>query len=40
MGNEHQVFFFHTEVRWLSHEKILSRMAKLKEEIAIFFREY
>ena len=39
MGNEHQVLF-HTEVRWVSREKILTRMAKLKEEIAIFLREY
>ena len=39
MGNEHQVLLFHTEVQWLSREKILTRMAKLKE-IAIFLREY
>ena len=40
MGNEHQVLLFHTEVRWLSREKILTRIAKLKGEIAIFFQEY
>ena len=40
MGNEHQVLLFHTEVRWLFHEKILTRLAKLKEEITIFLREY
>ena len=40
MGNEHQVLLFHTELRWLSREKILTRMAKLKEEITIFLREY
>ena len=27
-------------MRWLSREKILTRMEKLKEEIAIFLREY
>ena len=40
MGNEHQVLLFHVEVKWLSREKILTHMAKLKEEIAIFLREY
>ena len=40
MGNEHKVFLFHTEVRWLSREKILVRMAKLKDKIEIFLREY
>ena len=38
MGSEH--LFFHTEVRWLSRGKILTRMAELKDEIAIFLREY
>ena len=40
MGNEHQVLIFHTEVRWLCREKISTRMAELKDEIALFFREY
>ena len=40
MGNEHQVLLFHTEVRWLCREKILTRMAEIKDEIAIFLREY
>ena len=40
MGNEHQVLLFHIEVRWLFREKILTHMAKLKEEIAIFLQEY
>ena len=40
MGSEHQVLLFHTEARWLSSGKILTRMAELKDEIAIFLREY
>ena len=40
MGSENQVLLFHTEVRWLSREKILTGMAELKDEIAIFLREY
>ena len=40
MGSEHQVFLFHAEVRWLSREKILTCMARLKEEITTFLREY
>ena len=40
MGSEYQVLLFHTEVRWLSRGKILTRMAELKDEIAIFLREY
>ena len=32
--------FFHTEVQWLSRGKNLTRMAELKDEIAIFLREY
>ena len=40
MGNEHQVILFHTEVRWLCREKILTGVAELKDEIAIFLREY
>jgi len=40
MGSEHQVLLFHTEVRWLSCGKILTRMAEFKDEIAIFLRKY
>jgi len=40
MGSEHQVLLFHTEVRWLSRGKILTRMAQLKDEIVILLREY
>ncbi|XP_076032207.1 protein FAM200C-like [Oratosquilla oratoria] len=40
MGNEHHVLLFHTEVRWLSRGKILTHIAELNDEIAIFLREY
>ena len=40
IGSAHQVLLCHTEVRWLSHAKILTRIAELKDEIAIFLREY
>ncbi|XP_068200624.1 protein FAM200C-like [Palaemon carinicauda] len=40
MGSEHQVLLFHTEVRWLSRRKMLTCIAELADEIAIFLREY
>ena len=40
MVSEHQVLLFHTEVRWLSRGKTLTRMEELKDKIAIFLREY
>ena len=40
MGSEHQVLLFYTEVQWLSRGKILTRMAELKDEIAIFLQKY
>ncbi|XP_068241022.1 protein FAM200C-like [Palaemon carinicauda] len=40
MGSEHQVLLFRNEVRWLSHGKMLTRIAELADEIEIFLREY
>ena len=40
LGKEHQHLLFHTEVRWLSRGKVLSRAAELVTEVAVFFREH
>ncbi|XP_064412969.1 zinc finger BED domain-containing protein 5-like [Latimeria chalumnae] len=39
MGSEHQHLLYHSEVRWLSRGKILSRVMLLRTEIEIFLRE-
>ena len=39
-GKEHQYLLFHTAVRWLSRQKVLSRVAELVAEVAVFFREH
>ena len=36
LGKEHQYLLFHIEVRWLSREKVLSRVAELVNEVAAF----
>ena len=39
VGAEHQVLLYHTEVRWLSRGRILTRLFKLRTEVSIFLTE-
>jgi len=39
MGPEHTKLLYHTEVRWLTRGKVLSRLFELHDEVQIFFAE-
>lgn len=36
MGSNHESLILHTEIRWLSRGKVLTRLVELREEVAIF----
>lgn len=40
MESLHKTLLLHTDVRWLSHEKVLERFCELKDEIRIFLSEH
>ena len=39
MGSEHTKLLYHTEIRWLTRGKVLSRLFELREEVQIFLYE-
>lgn len=40
MGSENEIFLLHTEVRWLSRGKIMTRFFDLRDELEIFISDH
>jgi hypothetical protein len=40
MDSEHYQLLLHSEIRWLSRGKVLSRLFELKDEVRLFFIEH
>jgi hypothetical protein len=39
VGAAHEVLLYHTQVRWLSHGRLFTRVTEFRTEIAMFLRE-